>query len=63
VGKKRLARRADNLAAICEPNASNSHNPKVLHGLYKVSFTFLPIWAYKGGNDNTMENAAQGQPL
>jgi hypothetical protein len=37
-GKERPARRADNLAAICEPNvrnvgASTSHNPKGLHGL------------------------------
>jgi hypothetical protein len=33
-GKMRPARRADNLAAICEPNiASTSHNPVGLHGL------------------------------
>jgi hypothetical protein len=37
-GKKRPARRADNLAAIYEPNVnvgdSTSRNPKGLHGLY-----------------------------
>jgi hypothetical protein len=34
-GKKRPARRADNLTAICEPivGASTSHNPKGLQGL------------------------------
>jgi hypothetical protein len=43
-GKKRPARRADNLAAICEPNvwkrgASTSRKPKGLHGLYRDSFS------------------------
>jgi hypothetical protein len=38
-GKERLARKADNLTAICEPiclenvEASTSHNPICLHGL------------------------------
>jgi hypothetical protein len=34
-GKKRQARKADNLIAICEPNvgASTFHNPMLLHGL------------------------------
>jgi hypothetical protein len=44
-GKKRSARRADNLAANCELNvenvgASTSRNPKGLHGLYGDNFTF-----------------------
>jgi hypothetical protein len=44
-GKKRPARRADNLAAIYEPmsknvGASTSRNPKGLHGLYRDNFTF-----------------------
>jgi hypothetical protein len=44
-GKKRLARRADNLTAICEPMSENveasiSRNPKVLHGLHRDNFTF-----------------------
>jgi hypothetical protein len=45
--KKRPVLRADNLAAICEPNvwnvgASTSRNPKGLRGLYRDSFT-LPL--------------------
>jgi hypothetical protein len=42
-GKKRPARRADNLSAICMPNvgASTSHNPKCLHGLYRDNFTLF----------------------
>jgi hypothetical protein len=45
-GKKRPARRADNLAVICvnrmpeNMGASTSRNPKGLHGLYRGSFTF-----------------------
>jgi hypothetical protein len=44
-GKKRPAHRADNLAAIYEPNvwnvgASTSRNLKGLHGLYGDNFTF-----------------------
>jgi hypothetical protein len=44
-GKMRPARRADNLAAICEPmsenvGASTSLKPKGLHGLYRDNFTF-----------------------
>jgi hypothetical protein len=44
-GKKWPARRADNLAAICDRmsenvGASTSRNPKGLHGLYKDNFTF-----------------------
>jgi hypothetical protein len=47
-GKKRPARRADNLAAIYESNvwnvgASTSRNPKGLHGLYRDNFTFTFI--------------------
>jgi hypothetical protein len=47
-GKKRPARRADNLAAIYEPNVRkcgslNLRNPKGLHGLYGDNFTFLII--------------------
>jgi hypothetical protein len=43
-GKKRPGRRADNLAAICEPNvwnvgASTSRNPKGHHGMYRDNFT------------------------
>jgi hypothetical protein len=43
VGIKRPARRADNLAANCEPTsenvgASTSRNPKGLHGLYRDNY-------------------------
>jgi hypothetical protein len=43
-GKMQPARRADILAAICEPmsenvGASTSRNPKGLHGLYRDNFT------------------------
>jgi hypothetical protein len=46
-GKKQPARRADNLAAICEPmsenvGASTSRNPKSLHDLYRDNFTLSP---------------------
>jgi hypothetical protein len=39
-GKEQPACRADNLAAICEPNvwASTSRNPKDHHGLYRDNF-------------------------
>jgi hypothetical protein len=40
-GKKRPARRADNLAAIYE--AIVSHNPKGLDGLYSDKFTLTKI--------------------
>jgi hypothetical protein len=44
-GKKRRARRADNLVAISwmseNVGASTSHKPKGIHGLYRDSFTFL----------------------
>jgi hypothetical protein len=45
--KKWPPHRADNLASVCEPNveASNSRNPKDLHGLYRDNFTFK--WAKK----------------
>jgi hypothetical protein len=36
-GKKWTACRADNLAAICEPN---SPKPQGFHGLYRDKFTF-----------------------
>jgi hypothetical protein len=47
-GKKRTARRADNLAALPPSvsrmsenlGASTSRNPKDLHGLYRDNFTF-----------------------
>jgi hypothetical protein len=44
-GRKRPGCRAENLAAIYEPNvfnagASTSHKPKGLHGLYTKNFTF-----------------------
>jgi hypothetical protein len=45
-GKKRPTRRAEKLAAICEPNVCKlwepltSYNPKGHHGLYRDSFTF-----------------------
>jgi hypothetical protein len=44
--KKRPARRADNLAAIYEPNvwkcgSLTSRNPKGLRGLYKENLPFL----------------------
>jgi hypothetical protein len=46
-GKKRPARRADNLAAVSRMSenvgASTSRNPKGLHGLYRDNFTFTPI--------------------
>jgi hypothetical protein len=43
-GKNRPARRADNLAAICEPNVwkcGSLNNTKGLHGLYRDNFTFF----------------------
>jgi hypothetical protein len=45
-GKKRPARRADNLAAVYDRmsenvGASTSRNPKGLHGLSRDNFTFL----------------------
>jgi hypothetical protein len=45
-GKKRPALRADNLAAVYEPNVRKcgsltSGNPKGLHGLYRKNFTFF----------------------
>jgi hypothetical protein len=46
-GKKRPARRADNLVAICESNyvgASTSRNPKGLHGLYRENCTLTCSW-------------------
>jgi hypothetical protein len=48
-GKKRAARRADNLAAIYELNVwnvgvSTSRNPKGLHGLYRDNFTVTFIF-------------------
>jgi hypothetical protein len=48
-GKKRPARKADNLAAIYEPNvgASTSRNPKGLHGLYRDNFNFYFIPRYE----------------
>jgi hypothetical protein len=48
-GKKRPARRADNLAAICEPNvweASNSRNRKDLSSLYRDTFTVFFTLCY-----------------
>jgi hypothetical protein len=40
-GKKRSARKADNLTTIISENvgASTSRNPKGLHGLYRDNFT------------------------
>jgi hypothetical protein len=54
----RPARRANNRAAICEPNiwkcgTSTSHNPKGLHGLYRDNFLPLPY------SSNTTTNGAQ----
>jgi hypothetical protein len=48
-GKNRPATRADNLAAICEPNvwkygSLNLSNPKGLHGLYRENSTFALCW-------------------
>jgi hypothetical protein len=48
-GKKRPARRAGNLAAICEPMSENvggstSRNPKGLHGLYREAYG---EWMYR----------------
>jgi hypothetical protein len=45
-GKKRPARRADNLAAICEPNVCkcgslNVSQPKGLHSLYRDNVTVI----------------------
>jgi hypothetical protein len=41
-GKKRTARRADNLVSRMSENvgASTSRNPKSLHGLYRENFAF-----------------------
>jgi hypothetical protein len=52
-GKKRPARKADNLAAICEPmpenvGASTSRKLKGLHGLYRDSITFMGESSYVG---------------
>jgi hypothetical protein len=54
-GKNRPAHRADNLAAIYEPNVwkcggLNLSNPKGLYGLYRDNFTFtftIKISAYE----------------
>jgi hypothetical protein len=61
-GKKRPARRADNVAANYEPNVWNvgtspSRNPKGLHGLYRENFALIPfksrathiyqLWSYR----------------
>jgi hypothetical protein len=53
-GKKRQARRADNLAAICEQivckwGVSTSRNPKGLHGLYRDNFTFYSLTCSRFG--------------
>jgi hypothetical protein len=57
-GKKRPARRADNLAAICEPNenvgASTSRNPKGLHGLYRDNFTFTQLYETYRAEDHCL---------
>jgi hypothetical protein len=38
-GKGRLARKADNLTAICEPTVWTSHNTRVFTACYRDSFT------------------------
>jgi hypothetical protein len=48
-GKRRPARRADNLAASVSRmsenvEASTSRDPKGLHGLYRDNFTFTFTW-------------------
>jgi hypothetical protein len=60
-GKGRLARKADNLNAICEPylqtvGASASRKPMGLHGLLwgQLYLPFPTIWIYSQFNQNVI---------
>jgi hypothetical protein len=62
-GKGRPASRADNLAAICEPNiwkwgTSTYGNPKGLHGLYRDNLTST-LWNMYINEDYNSANEIQ----